>query len=135
MKCSFFAQQESHRAPTRPRPGLVARGEVEQDLVELVISSQTQPPEIRPAGLPPVRRAFLDPAVSLQSNAAEQTVPSSDVETQARIQQTGSKMKSLVSTLFYGLAYAICIFIYLMAAFIIGVCSCFLITPLFSYCI
>ena len=101
----------------------MARGEIEQDIVELVISSQTQTPASRPAGLPPVRRAFQDLAVFQHGDSVtrqQREIPSSDMEIQAQMQQTGSRVKNVYNVLFYAMAYAICVFIYLMAAFIIG---------------
>ncbi len=100
----------------------MARGEVEQDIVELVISSQTQTAQNRPAGLPPVRRAFPDLAVSLQSDATAQDSQyvTPTVESQTKMLPSSPKDKSFHNVLFYAVAYAICLFIYLMAAFVIG---------------
>lgn len=105
---------------------MVARGEVEPDIVELAILSHTRSPQARPEGLPPVRTAFLEPEVQLESepeSRTEQTALTVEDVRVARAKPKSSVSKSglWISRLLLLMAVCVSFFTYIIAAFVIGV--------------
>jgi hypothetical protein len=106
--------------PSRPRPGLVARGEVEPDLVELAILSHTRTAQARPDGLPPVRTAFEELRAPEREVDTEQSVVKVEDSARTKRRAASSRLGPWIPGLLHFMAYSVSFVMYCVSAFVIG---------------